>query len=68
MQTQVKYNFIKYCKEKLHDAMSLTVKPALIWGLGWSGAISQEVAFKLGDEGLSWQQKKRQGWVGNSID
>lgn len=40
MQTQVKYNFIKYCKEKLHDAMSLTVKPALIWGLGWSGAIS----------------------------
>lgn len=28
-------NFVKYCKEKLHDATSLTRKPVLI--LGWGG-------------------------------
>lgn len=39
--------------------MSLIVKPVLIWGLGWSRTISQQIAFQLEDAGLSRRNKRK---------
>lgn len=35
------------------------MKPVLIWGLGWSGTIAQQIAFQLEDEGLSRRNKRK---------
>lgn len=35
------------------------MKPVLIWGLGWSRTISQQIAFQLEDAGLSRRNKRK---------